>query len=81
MQHTFFLFGRDHLGRGGPIWLASLTSLQSQSGLSISKLRQPTCRLRPVTWPTAPTDCFVRREILPSHSSSVSETAVAFAWA
>ena len=55
MRDTFFKIGRDLLGRGGLIWLASLASLQF-CRLTISWFRQPTYRLKSVSWLTARTD-------------------------
>ena len=58
MQDTskYNIFGRGPLGRGGLTWLASLARLKSVSRLAISWFRQPTYRLKPVSWLTAPTD-------------------------
>ena len=52
-------FGRGALGRGGLVWLASLSLLNSASRLTTSWFRQPTCRLASLTWQTAPTDEFL----------------------
>ena len=47
--HLSFL-GEAPLGRGELICLALLTWLESASRLAISWVRQPTCRLKPVSW-------------------------------
>ena len=47
------MFGRASVGRGG---LVRLTFLQSTSRPAISGLRQPTCRLKSLSWLTTPND-------------------------
>ena len=49
VRSTFFLFWA---GPGGDllIWLTSLPELKPASRLAISCLRQPTCRLKSVSW-------------------------------